>query len=77
MTYMRFVIYLNAGAVGWKSGPGVKKLCVKVLFFFFFFWKSGPEKKKSLKKWSSPPKIARNDLENAFLEKWPRKEKWP
>ena len=26
MTYMRFVIYLNAGAVGLKSGPGVKKL---------------------------------------------------
>ena len=55
MTYMRFVIDLNAGAVGLKSGPGVKK-------------------------------IARNDSENvswqkcgpcknAFLEKWPRKEK--
>ena len=26
MTYMRFVIYLNAGAVGLKTGPGVKKL---------------------------------------------------
>ena len=26
MTYMRFVIYLNAGVMGLKSGPGVKKL---------------------------------------------------
>ena len=26
MTYMRYDIYLNAGAVGWKSGPGLKKL---------------------------------------------------
>ena len=31
MTYMRFVIYLNADAVGLKSGPGVKKLQEKCM----------------------------------------------
>ena len=31
MTYMRFVIYPIAGAVGLKSGPGVKKLQEKCM----------------------------------------------